>query len=479
MNWDTIYREALQTTNDSVSEPAQELHHTWSELEYQALWYSGAFGSTFRSTDGSSIEILQFGFWNRETGPDFVRAVIRINNAEILAGDIELDLAANDWDRHGHAENRAFANVILHVFLRRSGAFYFTRTIEHREVLQIELAKDCRPATVDLHLLAKPGTCCAPLAQLSNQQVDQLLETAARTRIEQKTQLLRRAIHIHGIDEALFQSLAIALGYKWNKVPFLILAQRVTLQRLRADPASAEALLFGLAGFLESADPAKNLLPPTHYAATLWAHWWRMRSESHALVLARDHWKLSGNRPANHPHRRLGTLAVLANRWSEFRKQSNDLAKVCRWLEELSHPFWDFHYTLHSDPVPTPLALVGRSRVNDILANVLFPLVMFSETTHWESFKQVRAELSNKDLELAGLRLFGDQNRTQVFTRFLYQQQGLLQIFQDFCLGNRNDCRDCRFPKLVQTIAETKERPLVPYKQQEGAPSLTDEKSDN
>jgi Protein of unknown function (DUF2851) len=453
MNWDALYREILQTNNDSVSEPATNLGNAWSELEYQALWYSGAFGSTFRSTNGAAIEILQFGFWNREAGPDFVHALIRVNSAETLAGDIELDLVANDWERHGHGENRAFANVVLHVFLRRSGASYFTRTLEHREVLQIELTKDCRSTIVDTNL-AKPGACCAPLAQLTDRQVEQLLETAARARVEQKTQLLRRAIHVHGIDEALFQSLAIALGYKWNKVPFLTLAQRVTLQRLRDHPESAEALLFGLAGFLESADPAKNLLPPSHYAAALWTHWWKMRGELHSLVLAPEHWKLSGNRPANHPHRRLGTLAVLASRWSEFRKQSDDLTKVCRWLEELSHPFWDFHYTLHSEPVLVPLALLGRSRIKDILANVLFPLVSFSESTDWESFKQVRAELGNKHLELAGLRLFGDQHRAHGFTRFLFQQQGLLQIFEDFCLANRNDCRDCRFPRLIQTIAD-------------------------
>jgi hypothetical protein len=457
MTWDAIYREALQSTNDSVGEPSNDLGNAWSELEYQALWYSGAFGSTFRSTNGAAIEILQFGFWNRETGPDFVHAVIRVNNAETLAGDIELDLAANDWERHGHGENRAFTNVILHVFLRRSGASYFTRTLEYREVLQIELTKDCHPTMVGSRL-AKPGTCCGPLAQLSDRQVEQLLEIAARARIEQKTQILRRAIHVHGIDEALFQSLAIALGYKWNKIPFLILAQRVTLQRLRHNPESAEALLFGLAGFLESVDPAKNLLPPSHYAASLWTHWWKMRSELHSLVLAPQHWKLGGNRPANHPHRRLGTLAVLANRWSEFRKQSIDLTKVCQWLEELTHPFWDFHYTLHSQPVPAPLALLGRSRIKDILANVLFPLVTLSEATDWESFKQVRAELGNKHLELAGLRLFGDQNRTSGFTRFLFQQQGLLQIFEDFCLANRNDCRDCRFPRLVETIAQRGDR---------------------
>jgi hypothetical protein len=454
MDLDAIYREALRTEYDKVAESDTGLGRARSELEYQALWYSGAFGSTFRATNGSSIEILQFGFWNKEAGPDFVHALVRVNGIETLAGDIELDLSASDWERHLHGENPAFRNVVLHVFVKRTGVASFTRTIEHREILQVELTQDYRSAIIETEIdLAKPGACCGPLARFSEQKVDQILETAARLRLERKTQLLRRAIHSHGIDEALFQALAIALGYKWNKVPFLILAQRVTLQRLRRDSEAAEAILFGLAGFLELAEPSKNLLPSSHYAASLWTYWWKARSELHPLVLPSGHWKLSGSRPANHPHRRLGTLAVLARRWLEFRKQSNDLTAVCRWFEGLSHPFWDFHYTLHSDPSPGPIALLGTTRVKEILANVLFPLVAFSGTADWETYKYVRAELGNKHLELAGIRLFGDKERARAHVRFLFQQQGLLQIFEDFCLANRNDCRDCRFPRLVESFA--------------------------
>ena len=331
MNLDAVYREALRIEYERGGESDNDLGRAWSELEYQALWYSGAFGSTFRATNGSSIEILQFGFWNKEAGPDFVHALIRVDGVMTLAGDIELDLSAADWERHLHGGNQAFRNVILHVFLKRSGVASFTRTVEHREVVQVELTQDYRSAIIETEIdLAKPGACSGPLARFPEQRIDQILETAARLRLERKTQLLRRAVHVHGIDEALFQALAIALGYKWNKVPFLILAQRVTLQRLRRDSEAAEAVLFGLAGFLESAEPSKNLLPPSHYAAGLWKHWWKVRSELHSLVLAPEHWKLSGSRPANHPHRRLGTLAVLASRWLEFRKQSNDLATVCR-----------------------------------------------------------------------------------------------------------------------------------------------------
>ena len=181
MNLDAIYREVLRTEHEKIEESSNDLGRAWSELEYQALWYSGAFGSTFRATNGSSIEIIQFGFWNKEAGPDFVHALIRVNGVETLAGDIELDLSAADWERHLHGENPAFRNVILHVLARHSGAASFTRTIEHREVLQVELTQDYRSAIIETEIdVAKPGACCGPLARFAEQRVDQILETAAR-----------------------------------------------------------------------------------------------------------------------------------------------------------------------------------------------------------------------------------------------------------------------------------------------------------
>src|SRR5262249_34357495 len=42
-----------------------------SELELQARWFAGDFGKRFVSTSGDEIDIIQFGTWNREAGPDF------------------------------------------------------------------------------------------------------------------------------------------------------------------------------------------------------------------------------------------------------------------------------------------------------------------------------------------------------------------------------------------------------------------------
>ena len=111
---------------------------------------------------GALVEIIQFGFWNREPGPDFVRAAVRVDGEQTIEGDIEWDMHVADWEHHGHSQNAAFDQVLLHVFLHKGVANHFTRTTQNREVIQVHLQikvdlLDANPP------IAHPGQCCAPL----------------------------------------------------------------------------------------------------------------------------------------------------------------------------------------------------------------------------------------------------------------------------------------------------------------------------
>ena len=108
-----------------------------SELELQARWFAGDFGRHFISVTGDQIDIVQFGTWNREAGPDFSDAAIRINGSDPLKGPIEFDLADRSWETHGHATNPAFDDAVLHVFVEQSDRAFFTRTKTNRNVPQI------------------------------------------------------------------------------------------------------------------------------------------------------------------------------------------------------------------------------------------------------------------------------------------------------------------------------------------------------
>src|ERR1700757_4397110 len=125
------------------------------ELEIQARWYAGEFGRQFVSTTGQKIEIAQFGIWNREAGPDFRDAAIRIDGGAAVTGCIELDLTDRSWEAHGHATNPAFEATVLHLFVNQSEQTFFSRTLSNRNVPQVRL---------DLSLLSDAFDNHTPLA---------------------------------------------------------------------------------------------------------------------------------------------------------------------------------------------------------------------------------------------------------------------------------------------------------------------------
>ena len=119
-------------------------------------------------------------------------------------------------------------------------------------------------------------------------------------------------------------------------------------------------------------------------------------------------------------------------------------------LLDLKHPYWNYHYTLTSEAAPKIMALIGDSRVAEILANVGFPFLLAQGREVWSDFEKLTARLTNRRLETAMTRLFGENPRGRGFMKTVAQQQGLLQIYEDFCLQDNSDCIHCPFPEQMQ-----------------------------
>ena len=421
----------------------------WPESELQAVWFAGAFGQEFTATDGRRVRVVQLGVWNREAGPDFAEAAVSVDGAAPVRGCIELDPDARDWERHGHATNAAYDGVVLHVFLSRGEAEFFTRTSKHALVPQVLLD----PAVLDEPPVpipdAKLGRCAAPLRALPEERVREVVWGAAQFRMRRKAAALARMTELHGADEALYQALAEALGYKSNKLPFTLLAQRLPLRMLRAAKEDAVALLFGVAGFLDQRDLGEFDAPTRVYLRGLWERWWPRRAEYERLTVPRTLWKMSGQRPANHPQRRLAALAQLVRHWPRVSalREACEPEALASFLGKLTDDYWDHHYTVTSKPSAKRMALVGDSRATEMLVNVFLPLAVGSDPLRWITFKNLPATLTNQRVEIAGLRLFGEGSTLAgMLMKSAALQQGLLQIYEDFCQRDMSDCEQCLFP---------------------------------
>jgi len=448
---------------DSVFSGVAEVASVWKEslreLDLQSLWFAGEFGQDFTTTDGKRILIRDFGVWNHGAGPDFTDCAVQCGD-ETLRGSIELDPDARDWERHGHGANPVYEKVVLHLFTQAPAARIYTRTASHREVLQVQLKPEMlRSAARPRHLAeARLGRCAMPLREMDEFAVISFIEAAAQYRLRRKSEKLQALSRIHGREQAIYQSLAAALGYRNNQRPFTVLAQRLPLKMmLKLPEAEREALLFGVSGFLESVRYEDTQDETRSYLRGLWSEWWKKR-EAYAAWLGDPNplcWVLAGTRPGNHPQRRLGALGAILQEWKHIHHLLRGAENWCyktltTTLIHLQHSYWDTHYTLLADPSKKHLALVGGTRAQEILANVAYPLLVPEAPKLWEEYKELPTVLDNQKVRRAALRLFGEGERGDLFQKRLFQQQGLLQIYEDYCLEDDSACEDCPFPEKLK-----------------------------
>jgi hypothetical protein len=431
-----------------------------SEQDLQSLWFAGDFGRDFMSSQGKPVKIIDFGIWNSGAGPDFMQCTVEIDGRQ-EQGEIELDPDARDWERHCHGANPEYRRVVLHLFLRAPEQRFFTRTVEHKEVTQIQLSTTMLVHEARLNrsqAAAKLGRCSTPLLEMKDNRLATILESAAQYRLERKSKRLHRSVATHGREQAIYQALAQTLGYQNNQQPFLVLCQRQPLKLLKKRPnAEREALLFGISGFMEKIHFEDTHPAARQYLRQLWQDWWRLRDDCQRWITAAQfpHWKLAATRPGNHPQRRLGALAAMLGHWDRI---AGPLMEASRWsqpgwkasLITLQHDYWGTHYTLLAEASVKPISLIGESRVQEMLANVVYPLLIPERTRLWAEYLELPAMLDNQKLRRAALRLFGDHPRSAEFQKKLHHQQGLLQLYEDFCLEDDSACAACPFPDRLR-----------------------------
>ncbi len=416
------------------------------ELEVQALWQAGLLGHGGETARHGSVKVLDFGEWNRSAGPDFLRAEIEICGAR-MRGDIELDPCAQDWERHGHGSNPAFNNVVLHVVLSPPPAGWYTRNEQHRDIPILHIdARQIRQAMGQPTPLPADtaGLCREPLNDMPVESIRQLLQAAAAYRAQQKRRIFCRKAEVVGTDQAWYEAFAETLGYKINKLPMQLLARRAPLSRIRHE---AESILFGTAGFLVPMLPDKADDGARNYHRNVWDKWWPLRDEF-ALSEGRTlPWRYAPLRPANHPHRRVAALALIASRWQHIARHltAEAAAELTRQLTALTHPYWSERCSLPSGVMKSKVALFGNDRVKDFLVNHVY--VQDEAPFAWQTYLTLRSRDIPQRVQLTARHLFGEREDVLSLLPLMYVQQALLQIDADFCAPS--GCSRCLFPEQL------------------------------
>ena len=75
------------------------------------LWKFRLYNSDqLQTLAGETIQVIHPGQQNTDSGPDFFNAKIRIGET-LWAGNVEIHVKADDWQKHGHVNNHAFDNI--------------------------------------------------------------------------------------------------------------------------------------------------------------------------------------------------------------------------------------------------------------------------------------------------------------------------------------------------------------------------------
>jgi hypothetical protein len=230
-----------------------------------------------------------------------------------------------------------------------------------------------------------------------------------------------------------------------------------------------QARLLGLGGLLPD-DLGGQTEPARRYLRQVWDHWWRERDHFQGVQLPRRLWTFHGQRPLNHPQRRL----ALASHWLAGGSLLDDLdawfrgadpavakAKLARGLmkalQARPDPYWSRHWTFRSKPLPLAQPLLGEDRAADLAVNSILPWFWSRAREGRKPSEAAKAEAlylawpkaeDNSVLRLARQRLLGTGS-DRAFTSAA-SQQGLLQIVGDFCAQAGSLCAECRFPELAR-----------------------------
>jgi hypothetical protein len=478
MIWPSENFYAAWRTQANAKDVLRDKGNAPSERLLQAIWqHQRLRRDRLQTTTGESIRIFHPGFVSVEGGPDFSHALLQIGEEPPRAGDVEVDLRSGGWRAHGHDKNKNFQNVILHVVWQANGTPVSGPTRSTPiSTLALHDFLDAPLAELSLSLENEPlrslpenlrGKCCAPLRDLDETQLTELLCKAARVRFELKAEQFRARARHTGWEQVLWEGLFRALGYKHNVWPMQHLAELKMRWLGGAESAFAlQARLLGVSGLLPD-ELTRAQKGADNYLRRAWDLWWRERDSFTDCILPRAAWKFHGLRPANHPQRRL----ALAAHWLVDRDLVSKIENWCtaeipdqRLVDSLHgilrvgrDEFWSWHWTFRSVRMKKPSPLLGDARVTDLAANVILPWLWvramegknerLRRVIEQRYFAWPAAE-DNSVLKLARQRLLGSSNVRLLKTAAA--QQGLMQIVRDFCEHSNAVCDHCRFPELVR-----------------------------
>jgi hypothetical protein len=402
------------------------------------------------TTDGKLVEVIDPGLHNRNAGPDFFNAKVKIDGT-LWVGNVEIHDRSHDWYVHGHDHDSAYNNVVLHV----AGVVddnVITSDGKFLPQLQLDVPKEINDHYKELLETDQYPPCYKIIPDLTKLTIHSWMSALQTERLEQKTEAIKARVDRNNgsWEDGYFTTLARNYGFGINGDAFEMWANTLPLKAVdhhRDDVFQIEAIFMGQAGLLEL-----NTIPSQYQRDALnEGYFAKLRNEYQYLAhkfsmkpMDATMWRFLRLRPQNFPHIR---ISQLANLYYSRRAGLSSLVE-CTTIEQLKAvlatsvtPYWETHYTFGSTSCRNDKNLSPAS-LNLLMINTAIPM-LFAYGKHksdeaicdraFDLLEQLKAENNyiTRLWQQCGLTA---QNAGD--------SQALIQLKKEYC--DKKDCLRCR-----------------------------------
>ena len=418
------------------------LHYLWKYRLYDEV--------KLTENKHNNVKVISPGEYNRDAGPDFFNARIRIDGIT-WAGNVEIHSKASSFGLHGHNNDRSYDNIILHVVdeydMRISNS-------SGREVPTAVMGYNPSIYEKYVDLINNPYViaCQKEIGFIEKIVIDHWLVSLAVERLQEKSLQIEKILEETGNDweEVLYRMLFRCFGLKINSGIFELLAKSLPYKLIRKhadDLIVVEALLFGTAGLLEDElyrggtdDPYRKLL----------AREYNVFSSKYSLKPLHGWlWKFARLRPANFPTIRIAQLATLyRDAGGLFSKiiECGDLEKIRSLFDITASGYWDSHYTFGKIS-PEKAKKLGAGARELLLINAVIPIMfLFGAGNNDETLRE-KSLMFLEDIRPEDNRIIREWRRVGITPRSAFHSQALIQLRNNYCEKKR--CLDCRIGKVI------------------------------
>lgn len=414
------------------------LHYIWQ----QRLWAMYAQ----QTIDGQPIEVLSVGQHNRDAGPDFSHAHLRIGHQEWV-GNIEIHVRASDWRRHHHHTDPAYDNVILHVVCDNDEPVYNTRGEQVTQcVLQYPHNQDylthmiAHAQCMDSAFANIP--CSRQLLNMPEMLTDGWRQTLLLERWRCKTESINRLLAItkHNWAQAFYITLAHNFGFHTNSQPFELLALQTPLPYIlkhRNSLFQVTAMLLGQSGLLTEATAT------TDEQQALWHEYCFLQKKFTLTPIAAQLWKRARLRPQNTPETRIRQFAQLICQ-SEFLFSEMMEAKTVEALRKL------ITAPMKQPEGASQLLLppkMGKASVDILLINTLLPYRYAYALAQHKHDAAEQALALMTDIPAEDNTIIRQWRSLGQVVDSAADTQALIHLYQHYCQHER--CINCEVGTLV------------------------------